>query len=131
MIKKRVKIFLSMALIASMLCSNVAFAKNKVETVSYSGTSVKCTLNCVWSDSGNDSATAKTNWTGKQGYQVKVMLYVRNTRSEGFKFVDKDYGRNGAVATCSKAGVYEYESVHAVHNNANNSEKKLCTIIDW
>ncbi len=77
MIKKGLRTLLSMALAASMLCSNVAMAESQVETVTYGGKDVKCTLVCDWSLFSNDSATAKTNWTGKGGYQVKVILYSR------------------------------------------------------
>lgn len=131
MIKKGLRTVLSMALAASMLCSNVAMAETQVETVTYGGKDVKCTLDCDWNLTSNDNATAKTNWTGKGGYQVKVILYSRQDNVDDFRKMASDYGTNGAVAKGSKAGVWEFKSKHYVHNNSTGKDKELCQLIDW
>ena len=131
MIKKGLRTVLSMALAASMLCSNVAMAETQVEIVTYGGKDVKCTLDCDWHYSANDNATAKTNWTGKGGYQVKVILYSRQDNVDDFRKMASDYGTNGAVAKGSKAGVWEFRSKHYVHNNSTGSNSKVCQLTDW
>lgn len=129
--KKRLKIFLSMALIASMLCSNVAFAETQVETVTYKGKAIKCTLDCDWNLVDNDRATAKTNWYGKDGYEVKVTLYSCQDHVDTFHKIATDYGEKGAVAMGSKAGVWEFKSIHGVRNVSTKKNETVCTLTDW
>ena len=129
--KRVFSFFLSMALVMSMLFSSEAFAQSQVETATYSGNVITCSLNCDFYVNSNDRATAKSIWNGKSGYQVSVALYQCQNVRDSYHKVDTDYGDIGARAIGSVSGVWKYKSEHGVRNNRNSKISRVCELTDW
>lgn len=129
--KKVFSLFLSMALVVPMLFSSEVFAQSQVETATYSGHVIKCSLNCTFYVNSNDRATAKSTWDGKSGYQVRVALYQCKNIADPYRIVDTDCGDIGAKAIGSVSGVWKYKSEHGARKNGTDKISTVCELTDW
>ncbi|MDO5291745.1 MAG: hypothetical protein Q4F05_03240 [bacterium] len=113
---------LSTVLSATLLLGGTsAFAESQTETVTSNKKNVTCYLDCTWKITGNDRATAKTNWDGLSNYKVGVQLYQCYNAWSDYKKVTSDTDPKSAYVQGSVSGVWKYKSKHTVINTKNNN----------
>lgn len=111
--------------------TSTAFAQSTTELASYSGNEIECTLNTSWVFCGTDTATAKSNWKGMKGYQVKVKLQQCQNAFDSYHTLDTDYGDKTAIVKGAKIGVWKFRSFHAAYSKSKKSAKRVHTMTDW
>lgn len=127
------KIIFVLVLMVSVLLNGFTQANAETQTAAptWSGYAISCYLSVDWNLFSSDNATAKTNWSGKSGYQVKVKLLYTQDNADEYHTIDTDYGDKTALVKAAKSGVWTYKSYHAVYNKKTKDAKRVCTLNDW
>lgn len=110
----------------------VAQADTQTVTPTYDGKKVTCKLNCDFSLTGNDNATAVTSWSGKDNCKVKVELYCCSNAVSDYVLKDSTSSAKKAKVSASQSGVWRYRSKHAVvASDGSKTLRNLTTLTDW
>ncbi len=124
-------IALTMAILVTIFSTGVIMAETQTETVTNQGYKIVCSLICDFSLFNNDKALALTNWDGRSGYSVMVMLFSRQNDTSVFKMMDSATSAQYTMVSGSKSGVYEFKSQHYVIKDSTSTRVNVCNITDW
>lgn len=116
----------------AMFLGTTAYASAEYEkqNSTYNGHTITSILNCDFSLFGNDRGTATTSWNGMKGYNVSVILFSQANIASKYKALSSTKGHEKAVATGSKAGVWQFKSQHYVWDK-NGEKHNVCVMTDW
>lgn len=107
-----------------------ASAEYEKQNSTYNGHTITSILNCDFSLFGNDRGTATTSWNGMKGYNVSVILFSQANIASKYKALSSTKGHEKAVATGSKAGVWQFKSQHYVWDK-KGEKHNVCVMTDW
>ena len=88
-----------------------AFAASQVQRPTYQNKTVYCSLDCTFT-SDADNGIATSEWSGKKGYTLKIVLWQRPIFSSKYTKLGMSIGATKAQVNRSKSGVYEFMSKH-------------------
>lgn len=129
--RKLAKRIVPFVLVFSIMCSSAVWAEEQSGSVVQYEKTISYSLNCKFSLLNNDKATAKTSWKGKDGYQVRALLYWCENAFSNYKKVGISMDKTSAKVTGSKPGVWKFKSKHSVYNDSTKGTKLLSTYTDW